>query len=226
MISNSAASKSILYYVVQQPKIKTKNAPLLILLHGIGSNEMDLFSFANKLPGNFLIVSARAPYTIGPDSYAWYQVDFSTGKPVINADQEEKSRTTIIQFINELKQEFSFDDKQIYLCGFSQGAIMSYSVGLTRPDIVRGIAIMSGRLLEEVKPLIVTKEKLKTLQVFISHGTNDNTLNIQYARTSVEYLKSLGLIPTYKEYSEGHGINSEMIFDLVKWLNKNQVKNN
>ena len=100
---------------------------------------------------------------------------------------------------------------------------MSYSVGLTRPDVVKGIAIMSGRLLEEVKPLIASKEKLKQLEIYISHGTSDNTLTIQYARSSLEYLKLLGLTPTYKEYSEGHGINNEMLFDLAKWLKEKSL---
>ena len=54
---------------------------------------------------------------------------------------------------------------------FSQGSIMVYSVGLTVPEKIKGIAIMSGRLLEEVKPIINQKNKLKNLKIFISHGT-------------------------------------------------------
>jgi phospholipase/carboxylesterase len=208
-----------LHYLVKHPKIENNKTPLLILLHGVGSNEKDLFSFADKLPDNYLVISARAPYAIGPDSYAWYEVDFSTGTPVINKEKAEKSRNTIIEFIDDLKKTYTFDDKQIYLCGFSQGAIMAYSVGLTRPDKIKGIAIMSGRLLEEVKPLIKPSDQLKQLQVFISHGTQDNVLGIHYAKESIAYLKTLGINPTFKEYSEGHGINTNMLTDLVNWLN-------
>ena len=182
-------AETVLHCLVREPKIKTDKPPVVILLHGVGSNEQDLFSFANQLPDNFLVVSARGPYAVGPDSYAWYQVDFSTGKPVIHAEQAEKSRNIILQFISQLKELHPFDDKQVYVCGFSQGAIMAYSLGLTRPDIVKGIAVMSGRLLEEVKPLIASDEKLKLLTVFISHGTNDNVLSIQYAREGLAYLK-------------------------------------
>lgn len=210
---------TVLHYILRQPEIKTGKIPLIILLHGVGGNEHDLFSFANQLPGNFLVVSARAPYTISEGRYSWYQVNFSTGKPIINTEQAEKSRSTIVQFVNELKQQFPFDDKQVYLCGFSQGAIMAYSVGLTIPDIIKGIAIMSGRLLEEVKPLIAANEKLQQLQVFIAHGINDTTLNIQYAREAHNYLASLHIHPTYKEYIYGHGINSEMLTDLLNWVN-------
>lgn len=209
-----------LRYLVKHPKTESGKTPLVILLHGVGSNEKDLFSFANQLPGNFMVVSARAPFEIGKDSYAWYEVDFSTGKPVINKDNAEKSRNTIIQFIDELKKKYTFDDSQIYLCGFSQGAIMAYSVGLTRPDKIKGIAVMSGRLLEEVKPLIKPSASLKNLNVFISHGTNDNVLGVHYARESVTYLHTLGVNPYFKEYTEGHTISNAMLTDLINWLSK------
>ncbi len=210
----------MLQHLVREPKIKSANPPLLILLHGIGSNEQDLFSFANQLPDQFLVVSARAPYPLGHDGYAWYHADFSTPKPIFNKEEAEQSRNTIIQFISELKTEHAFDDKQVYLVGFSQGAIMSYSVGLTRPDLIKGIAIMSGRLLEEVKLQIKHDEKLKQLSVFISHGINDPVLPIQNARDANAYLKTLNLNATYKEYVDVHTINTEMLFDLINWLNK------
>ncbi|MES2593635.1 MAG: esterase [Bacteroidota bacterium] len=210
----------LLHYLVRPPKIQSATTPLLILLHGVGSNEKDLFSFAEQLPDNFLVISAQAPYQMGKDSYAWYEVNFSSGKPVFNKDQAEKSRTTLIQFIDQLKDKYVFDTHQVYLCGFSQGAIMAYSVGLTRPDKVRGIAVMSGRLLEEVKPLIKRSEQLKQLDIFISHGTNDPVLGVHYARESSAYVKELGIQPIYKEYIAEHTISAEMLSDLKSWLHK------
>ena len=131
-----------------------------------------------------------------------------------------QSRKLILKFIDQLKEIYNIDETQVYLCGFSQGAIMSYSLGLTSPDKVRGMAIMSGRLLEEVKPQIVKSEQLQRLNVFISHGTKDNVLDIHYARESNAYLKSLGINTEYKEYADGHTINQEMLADLVRWLSK------
>jgi len=210
----------VLEYLVRAPKLQSEKPPLIILLHGVGSNEEDLFSFADELPGNYLVVSARAPITLGQGSYAWYPYDFSGGKPVVNLEQQEKARRILVQFITQLKQQLSFNEHEIYLCGFSQGAIMTFSVGLSRPDLVKGIAIMSGRLPDGMKTMIAPKEKLQDMKVFISHGTNDQVLSIEYARKSLAYLKTLNLHPIYKEYSEGHGINNEMFKDLVNWLNK------
>ena len=112
-----------------------------------------------------------------------------------------------------------FDDQRVYLCGFSQGAIMSYAVGLTNPELIQGIAAMSGRILEEVKPLIASNEKLKHLNVFISHGISDGVLTIQYVREAATFLELLNLNPSYQEYPAGHTINDEMFRDLVNWLN-------
>lgn len=210
----------LLVYVYRVPTVKNAKPPLLILLHGTGSNEQDLFSFADQLPGKFLVVSARAPYTISNGSYTWYELHFENGKPIYNKEQAEQSRKTILAFIEQLKTKHDFDPAKVYLCGFSQGGIMSYSVGLTHPDKVKGIAVMSGRLLEEVKTTAASKEQLKSLQVFISHGTQDNVLTVQYARESQAYLKQLGITSQYKEYPEPHTISREMFADLLNWLNK------
>ena len=215
-----SSSGAKLYYLVREPKIKTDHPPLILLLHGVGSNERDLFSFADRLPANFLVVSARAPLTIGTDSYAWFHIDYSTGKRVINKAQAEKSRTILLQFLEQLKIEHPYNDKQVFLCGFSQGGIMSYSVALTRPDLIKGIAILSGRLLDEVKPMVATDEQLKNLKVFMAHGTQDNVIGVDFARSALAYLKSKHLQPTYKEYTLAHGINNEVLTDLLNWLNE------
>ncbi len=217
---NTKESPASLHYLVKHPQTENNKTPLIILLHGIGSNEKDLFSFADQLPEKFLVISARAPYEMGKDSYAWYEADFSKPKPIFNKEQAEKSRNTIIKFIEELKTKYTFDDKQVYLSGFSQGAIMAYSAGLTQPDKIKGIAVMSGRLLEEVKPLIISTENLKQLNVFITHGTEDNVLGIHFAQESNAYLKQLGINAVYKEYPEGHTISKDMLSDLINWLNK------
>lgn len=215
---NATPIKMELKYLVREPKIKSEHPPLLLLLHGFGSNEKDLFSFANQLPDKYLVVAAQGQISIGGDGYAWYHVDFSSGKPAYKFEEEEKSRKVIIDFIEAIKKQYQVDAKQVYLCGFSQGAIMSYSIALTRPDLVKGIAVMSGRLLEEIKPLIQPKEKLSGLKLFVSHGTNDNVLTFDYAKQSVAYLNTLGLQPIFKQYTAGHEINAAMFSDLLEFL--------
>ena len=90
-----------------------------------------MFSLADVIPDKYLVIAARGPLTLNTGSYAWFQVDFSTGSPVINVRQAEQSRQTILAFIDELKTLEDFNHRQVYLMGFSQGGIMSYSTALT-----------------------------------------------------------------------------------------------
>ncbi len=213
-----AQTNNGLHYLVRQPTVHSAAPPVLILLHGVGSNEQDLFSFADRIPGEYLLIAARAPHTRAPGSYAWYEVDLSSGKPVFNLDQAEGSRVTLIRFIEDLKARHAFDPARVFLCGFSQGGIMAYSVGLSRPDLVRGIAVMSGRLLEEVKPRIAGAPELQRLSILITHGTQDRTLPVHYALEADAYLRSLALAPALKTYPEGHTISAAMLADLLNWL--------
>lgn len=220
-IMNSNTKNTKLHYLIRQPKVQTENPPLVILMHGVGGNEQNLFSFADDLPDNFVVVSARGPLTFGPASFAWFQVDFSTGKPQINEQQAENARKMIIDFIEDLRTEISFNSKQVYLMGFSQGGIMSYSAALTAPEKIKGIAVLSGRLLPEIKPLIADEKHLENLKIFISHGKQDAVLNYQYAVDASEFLKTKHLNPEFHAYEEGHTVNKQMFDDANLWLKNN-----
>jgi phospholipase/carboxylesterase len=216
--SYAKGDTTLLHYITRQPKVAVQNPPLLILLHGVGSDENDLFPLANQLNDSFLVVSARAPFTISERNYKWYDVDFSTGKPRIDAQQAEKSRLVLIQFINQLKEKHAFDDTQVYLAGFSQGAIMAFSVGLTRPDKIKGIIAMGGRVLDEIQPNIADKKGFDTFKALILHGKTDNVLPIQYARNSKQLLDNLSIKTAYYELETGHTITTEMVSLINKWL--------
>lgn len=215
-ITHMEIRQSTLHYLIKEPKTTSATRKAIILLHGVGGNEKDLFALADYLPQDFYVISARAPFVMGSERYAWYQVDFSTGKPVYNQQQEKESRQIIKDFITQIKQKY--DLKEVYLGGFSQGAIMSYSIGLTDPDSVQGIIALSGRLLEEIKPFAAQKDELKKLKVFIAHGKQDRTLDVTYAREAKNYLLQSGAELTYSEYEAGHQITPEILKALHKWL--------
>ena len=207
-----------LVYMVRQPTIEAGNPPLLLLLHGIGSNEHDLYGLAPFLDERFLIISVRAPNTLGPESYAWFELDFTSQGPVINPKQAEISRETLITFLNEAVTAYGADPERVYLMGFSQGAIMSASVALTQPELVAGVVMMSGRILPEIHPLIASKEELAGLPFIVVHGTADMVLPITYGRASRELLSSLPVELTYHEYSMGHEVSQESLSAVTTWL--------
>jgi phospholipase/carboxylesterase len=207
-----------LVHLVRQPIIEAGTPPLLLLLHGVGSNEHDLFELAPFLDKRFLIISVRAPNTLGAESYAWFEVDFTPRGPAINPEQAEASRNTLSTFLQEATIAYGADPKHVYLMGFSQGAIMSASVALTRPEIVAGAVLMSGRILPEIQPLIASHEELAGFPFLVVHGTADMVLPISYGRASRELLSSLPVDLTYHEYPMGHEVNQASLSDVTAWL--------
>lgn len=214
--TSTSSDSMVLKYLERRPKVESAKNKAIILLHGVGSNEQDLFSLADHFPDDFFVIAPRGQFALGPGSYAWYQVDFSTGKPVFNAKQELSSREVIIKFITQVKQKYNLDE--VYLGGFSQGAIMSYSIGLTNPTKIKGIISLSGRLLDEVRPLVIKNTDVQLLKVFVAHGIQDNILPIHYARDAKSYLTNLGVHLSYHEYDMGHQITSAVIQDMNAWL--------
>lgn len=192
--------------------------PLLLLLHGVGSHEADLFMLAPHLDERFLIVSARAPNTLAPGMYAWFEVQLDPVHPVINPEQAEASRQILIRFIDEVVDAYGADPRRVFLMGFSQGAIMSLSVLLTRPEKVGGVAAMSGRILPEVLPNMAPPEAMRGIPVLVVHGVADPILPIHHGRAIRDVLARLPVDLTYKEYTIGHQVTEESLADVAAWL--------
>ena len=207
-----------LVHLVHQPGIETDTPPLLLLLHGVGSNEQDLFGLVPFLDKRFLIISARAPNTLAPGSYAWFEITFTPQGPSINPQQAEASRETLITFIKEAVTLYGADSQRVYLMGFSQGAIMSASVALTQPELVAGAVLMSGRILPEIRTLMASNDALFGFPFLVVHGTADRVLPVTYGRASRDLLSSLPVDLTYREYSMGHEVSQESLSDVAAWL--------
>jgi len=150
--------------------------------------------------------------------YGWFNVNFTSAGPMINPAQAEQSRQTLVDFIDGLPAAYGIDANRIWIAGFSQGGILSASIGLTRPDKVAGLGILSGRILPEIAPLIVTSEALATLQAFVSHGVQDSKLSIEFARSARRLLNERVLNLTYREYAADHEFNSAMQRDFSHWI--------
>jgi phospholipase/carboxylesterase len=205
-----------LRYLVHEPEIKSKQKKALIFLHGHGSNEDDLFSFAQVLPKDIYLICPRGPVTIAEGSYAWYQVNFATGKPSFDPQEEMKNREALRKFVKEIRSKYDLDE--VYLGGFSQGAIMSCSVGLIYPKEVKGIVCLSGRILQEIRAEVKPGKPLSKLKVFVAHGTQDGMLPVSYAREAKTYLDSLHVQVSYHEFRMTHQINHEVLRELNAWL--------
>ncbi|MDG1743191.1 MAG: alpha/beta hydrolase-fold protein [Polaribacter sp.] len=208
---------SNLHYLLRQSKTGVENPPLLVLLHGYGSNEDDLFSFAEELPDDFLIVSLQAPYAMGSESYAWYSINFDdkNGK-FSDLKQAKESIDQIAIFIDEIKVKYKTKTNQTFLLGFSQGAILSYSLSLFYPNKVQHVIALSGYINTELIPATISKE-IKT-DYYCSHGSVDQVLPVEWARKSKPFLDDLGFQNVYFEYPVGHGVAPQNFYSFKTWI--------
>jgi phospholipase/carboxylesterase len=211
-----------LKYLIKVPANKSGNTPVVILLHGYGSDEKDLFELAKFFPANFMVIAARAPYKL-PDrqGFQWYEMIEVDGHHAGKKENLDHSRDLIIKFIGQVVNKYKTDPKQVYVAGFSQGAMMSFIVGLSAPEKMKGIAPLSGMIMASVKPEIKNNADLKRLKIFIAHGTADIRVPFEDDKASYDYLLSLGLKPEFHQYEGvGHQITKEEIDELMLWLTK------
>ena len=106
------------------------------------------------------------------------------------------------------------DANKVFLLGFSQGAILSYGLALNSTKIHHVIAL-SGYLNED---LITGDPAKSTADFFVSHGSMDQVIPVEWARKAPTYLKQQGLDCGYKEYPVGHGVHPQNFHDFKEWM--------
>ncbi|MCF6351332.1 MAG: alpha/beta fold hydrolase [Flavobacteriaceae bacterium] len=210
-----------LEYIVKQPKTTAKNPPLLILLHGYGSNEQDLFSFASELPDDLLIISAQAPLSLGSGSYAWYTINFEgAASNRSNLVEAEESLLEIETFIDVIIKKYNANTNKLFLLGFSQGCILSMAYAFRNPNKIKNIIALSGYINTDLLPHDYRINNYKNLDFFISHGSVDQVLPVEWARKSPILLDELNIKNQYQEYPVGHGVAPQNFTDFKNWIIK------
>ncbi|GAA4237794.1 alpha/beta fold hydrolase [Postechiella marina] len=208
-----------LQYVTRKSSL-SENAPLLIMMHGYGSDENDLFSFANELPEELFIISVRAPYPMQPHGNAWYAINFDAEQGKWNDNvQAASSRDLIAKFIDEIVTKYPVNKNNVSLLGFSQGSILSYSVALSYPEKVKNIVALSGYINHDILPENKNQD-YSNLDFYCSHGSVDQVIPVDWARQTTPFLNLLKIKNTYSEFPVGHGVAPQNFYELKDWLSK------
>lgn len=209
-----------LFHIIR-PSTLTENAPLLIMLHGYGSDENDLFSFASELPDELFIISLRAPYEMQPFGNAWYSIHFDAPQGKWNDNEEAlESRDKVIKFIEEACLVYPVDSKKVTLLGFSQGTILSFAVALTRPELIKNVIGLSGYVNQDIIPKELNSKDFQQLDIYTSHGTVDQVIPVDWARKSAPFFEKLGISCYYNEFQVGHGVAPQNFHEFKSWLDQ------
>jgi phospholipase/carboxylesterase len=212
-------SKELPLEYISRPSVLKENAPLLIMLHGYGSDENDLFSFANELPEELFIISLKAPYPLQPQGNAWYAINFDAEQNKWNDNDEAKlSMEILIKCIDMACEKYPINKNNISLLGFSQGTILGMATALNHPSKIKNVIGLSGYINHDILPKNTNDLDYSNLNFYCSHGTVDQVIPIEWARQTPVFLKSLNIKHTYSEFPVGHGVAPKNFYELRDWI--------
>ena len=212
----------MLSYKIRKASLGITPNPSIILLHGYGSNADDLFSFADYLPDHLTVISLEAPLDTPFGGKAWYSIHFDSEQDKWSDLKEaNKSLAAITKQVGYFINQYNLNPKDICLMGFSQGAILSWSLLMDQPDRYRRAVCMSGYINTQLlkKPL----EEYKNILAYASHGTSDSTVPYDWAVSSIKKLHKKNPQLTFNTYPDGHNVSSENFRDLLEWLSKTNL---
>lgn len=215
----------------QLPTIEVETAPAarfaVIWLHGLGADGSDFEPVVPYLglPGSvavrFIFPNAPAiPVTCngGYVMPAWYDITFIDG---IDRGVDEAGihrSCTAIRHLIARENQRGVPSERIVLAGFSQGAAMAYSVGLTHPEQLAGIVALSGYIpapgmLEEA--LLVPN---RATPIFSGHGRQDDVVPFELGRQAREMLLARGYRVEAHDYPIPHTVSEPEIADIGRFL--------
>jgi len=208
-----------LHHITRPAKTTATQPNALFLFHGYGSDENDLFSFASELPEDLFIISVRAPMPMQPHGNAWYTIHWDGPDGKFNDTEEAiASRDAIARFVNEATGAYNLNPSTISLLGFSQGCILSLAVALSYPKLAKNVIGLSGYIDPEMLRAGYETCDFKGLNVFISHGSVDQVIPLQWAEKTAPFLNKLGVTTELKTYPVGHGVAPQNFYDFKQWL--------
>ncbi len=196
-------------------------SPVIIMLHGYGSDENDLFSFASELPEQYTIISLKAPIPMQPYGNAWYNIYFDNAEGKFSDNEQAiESRDLISNCVDEVIEKYRVDATQITLLGFSQGTILSLAVALSYPQKIKNVIGLSGYVNEDILIEDYTENDFSKLNIYSSHGSVDQVIPVDWARKTKPFLEKLNIKCAYSEFPVGHGVAPQNFYEFKDWLEK------
>jgi len=197
-------------------KKSTHPAPrLLLMIHGLTGDENSMWVFARDLPSHYWIIAPRAPYPAQPFGYSWRskQVDleYSTYEQLL------PNAGALIELVEAYQAAVKIEAQVFDIMGFSQGAAMSSVLTFLHPDRIRKTGLLAGFVPNGLEALTHT-QPLRGKPFFVAHGTKDETIPVEQARTSVKLLEQAGANMTYCEDEVGHKVSLPCLRALREFL--------
>ena len=200
-------------------------AGALVLIHGRGADEQDLAPLFDLLDPEARLVGAapRGPLQLPPGGFHWYVVQ-RVGYP--DPDTFAGSFASLEFWLEALEAEIGVPRERTVLGGFSQGAVMAWSLGAVRPEAAvggpprprpAGILAMSG-FMPAVRGYAIDDEALAGMAVAITHGRQDPVIGVELGRDACARAQNAGADVLYRESDVPHTIDPAIVPELAAWL--------
>lgn len=204
---------------------KLPKPPVLVVLHGYGTDEHDLLPIAETISGGqFLILSLQGPIELSHGGHAWYDL-LQTPDGIIPDDvSRHASEEQLLAALPSIIEREGGDADRVVLMGFSQGAAMIYGL-LAVYDLanygVHPIASinMSGYLPRDIFEGL-SQKNFTGFPFFICHGEYDDLIPAQALGEAEEWLRRQGADVTAKMYPVGHGVLPQAVVEIGRWLGR------
>ena len=192
-------------------------APLIVAMHGIGSNENDLPPAFTSREGRAAFAFPRSPLP-HPPGYAWYRL-IRIGVP--DPASFEQGLETLDAWLDELRKRPGMAERPLILSGFSQGAIMSLSYALRHPEKVSGVMAFSGYVPDFVlEALPAPSPDAPKPQVFLTLGRRDALFPFSRLEEAAQALSTRGIHSEVFAHDGGHEIPREAMAAATAWFER------
>ena len=189
------------------PEAERAGRPLIVLLHGYGSHEGDLFGLSPALPLGAVIASLRAPIPTGP-GYAWWEIH-DLGAPDVG--QVDAAASTILDWLD------SFEHGPVSLLGFSQGGALALQVLRLAPDRIASVVCLAGFVVPGTNPGDAELARVKP-PVFWGRGTDDPVIPDAAIELTEAWLPKHADATIRIYEGVGHAVSTPELTDLVAFL--------
>jgi phospholipase/carboxylesterase len=211
-------------------KVENNSDTLIILLHGYGASQHDLFGLHEYL-GEFDFIFPNGPLEIPMgwiSGFAWFPIDMEelnrsmlTGEKRRFEDKNPEMLNSSIEKVLKLAEDLGAKYKNVFIGGFSQGSMITSHVVALRPDLFNGFILFSSALINKLQ----LENNLRNNQIKIpfiqSHGRGDGVLNYFDAKEMYEFMQKMGLQGEFVSFHGAHEIPMEVIQKTRQFLLNN-----
>lgn len=190
---------------------------LLVMIHGWTGDENSMWVFARNFSADkYWIIAPRAPHNADPQGFSWRPPQHTEfGRPSL--EMLFPAAEALIRLVDGYSASVGIEARHFDVIGFSQGAAMVNVLGFLFPDRIRKMGVLAGFVPAGLEAHL-EKRPLEGKRVLVAHGTQDELVSIERARTSMELMEKAGASIVYCEDEVGHKLSANCLRALEEYL--------